>query len=192
MSVCAKPASRSESSSTWWLSATPKRSRRFGSKKAPMPVSNSTVLPLSGVARSARVARRMRLRSSGTIHLAHIARGALPNIEPPSSRWELPSIDQSFMRLSRFGPDSVRAGAHRFHRGLADRVARVAAAAQGVVAQVPFHRLQVAPDMAGAAAAFGLVAGQVESMAERAQRLRHLRAERAALGTDHVRHPLVV
>jgi hypothetical protein len=68
-----------------------------GSKKAPMPVSNSTVRPFSGDASSARVASGMRLRSSGVAQRVHIVRGALPNIEPPSSFWVLPSIDQSFM-----------------------------------------------------------------------------------------------
>ena len=37
----------------------------------------------------------------------------------------------------------------------AHRIARVAAAAQGVAAQVPLHRLQVAPDVAGPASAGG-------------------------------------
>src|SRR3546814_7257451 len=42
----------------------------------------------------------MRLCSSGASHLAHIARGALPNIAPPSSFWLLPSMDQSFIAVA--------------------------------------------------------------------------------------------
>src|SRR3546814_6081967 len=42
----------------------------------------------------------MRLFSSGASHLAHIARGALPNIAPPSSFWLLPSMDQSFIAVA--------------------------------------------------------------------------------------------
>src|SRR5437868_6545608 len=63
-----------------------------------MPVSNSTVLPLSGLASNARHASAMRLPSSGADQRDHNARGALPNIAPPSSFCELPRIDQSFMR----------------------------------------------------------------------------------------------
>src|SRR5690606_37938944 len=66
-------------------------------KKAPIPVSNSTVLPLSGLASSARQASGTRFCSSGASQLDHIARGALPNIAPASSFWELPRMDQSFM-----------------------------------------------------------------------------------------------
>ena len=33
----------------------------------------------------------------GAIHCCHMARGTLPNIEPPSRRCELPRIDQSFI-----------------------------------------------------------------------------------------------
>src|SRR5690606_22263247 len=64
-----------------------------------MPVSNNTVLPANGLASSARQASGMRLASSGAIHFAHIARGALPNIAPPSSCWLLPRIDQSFIAV---------------------------------------------------------------------------------------------
>ena len=62
-----------------------------------MPVSNNTVLPLSGLASSARQASGIRFCSSGASQLAHIARGALPNMAPPSSCWLLPRMDQSFM-----------------------------------------------------------------------------------------------
>src|SRR3546814_4674669 len=65
-----------------------------------MPVSNKTVLPASGLASNARQASGMRLCSSGASHLAHIARGALPNIAPPSSFWLLPSMDQSFIAVA--------------------------------------------------------------------------------------------
>src|SRR3546814_15364506 len=65
-----------------------------------MPVPNSTVLPASGLASKARQASGMRLCSSGAIHLAHIARGALPNIAPPSSFWLLPSMDQRFIAFA--------------------------------------------------------------------------------------------
>src|SRR5690606_6389733 len=54
---------------------------------------------------------------------------------PPSPRRE-----RGFSSLALPGPP---------HFGAAHRVARVAAAAQGVVAAVPFHRLQVAPYVAG-------------------------------------------
>src|SRR4249919_3172486 len=63
-----------------------------------MPVSNRTVLPFRGLASSARHASAMRLASSGADQRDHNARGALPNIAPPSSFCELPRIDQSFMR----------------------------------------------------------------------------------------------
>src|SRR5688572_24742572 len=63
-----------------------------------MPVSNNTVLPLSGEASNARHASAMRFSASGAVQRAHNARGALPNIAPPSSFCELPRIDQSFMR----------------------------------------------------------------------------------------------
>ena len=43
-------------------------------------------------------ASAIRLPSSGGDHCSHIARGALPNMAPPSSFCELPRIDQSFMR----------------------------------------------------------------------------------------------
>ncbi|KKD57387.1 hypothetical protein VM57_08075 [Stenotrophomonas maltophilia] len=49
---------------------------------------NSTVLPSSGLASSARQASSMRLSSSGAAHFSHNARGALPNIAPPSRRCE--------------------------------------------------------------------------------------------------------
>src|SRR6478672_8994770 len=62
-----------------------------------MPVSNSTVLPASGLASKARQARSMRLAPSTVAQRSHSARGALPNIAPPSSFCELPRIDQSFM-----------------------------------------------------------------------------------------------
>ena len=65
-----------------------------------MPASNSTVLPASGLASSARQARSMRFCASGGDHFSHIARGALPNIAPPSSFWLLPSRDQSFIAAS--------------------------------------------------------------------------------------------
>src|SRR5690606_39504601 len=113
-----------------------------------MPASNSTVRPASGVASSARVASGIRLSSSGGIHFAHIARGALPNIEPPSRRWLLPSIDQSFMPSLQVA-----------HVGLADRVARIGAGLEAVFHPVPGHRLPVAPGVAGAAALGGLVLG---------------------------------
>src|SRR5690606_27893986 len=119
------------------------------SKNAPMPVSNSTVAPLSGVASSARVARRMRLSASGVAQRVHIARGALPNIEPPSSHWVLPSIDHSFMAGSGSVAGARRGGVHGFHGfhgfhgGLADRIARVRTAVEAVVGQAPLHRLQV-------------------------------------------------
>ena len=100
MSSWEKPASARESSSTCRSSTTPKRSRSFGSKKAPMPASNSTVLPFTGVASSARQASSMRLSSSGGDHFCHMARGALPNMAPPSRRCEFPRMDQSFMAAS--------------------------------------------------------------------------------------------
>ncbi len=40
----------------------------------------------------------MRFCPSGGDHFSHTAFGALPNIEPPSSFWLLPRMDQSFMR----------------------------------------------------------------------------------------------
>src|SRR5262252_8583812 len=61
-----------------------------------MPVSNSTVLPSTSRASRQRHANSMRFNESGGVHFSQTARGALPYIAPPSSRWRLPSTDQSF------------------------------------------------------------------------------------------------
>lgn len=121
MSSCEKPAARGriQQHAAVFLHA---EARAACSKNAPMPVSNSTVLPLSGCASSARHASSMRFSASGGDHFSHMARGALPNIAPPSSFWELPSSDQSFMaRILRLpsatGADSTTLAAPTGLRG---------------------------------------------------------------------------
>src|SRR5262245_14783616 len=59
-----------------------------------MPASNRRIRPRSRTTRH-RQASGIRFRSSGGIHFSHIARGAFPNIAPPSSRCELPSTEVS-------------------------------------------------------------------------------------------------
>src|SRR5690348_4470614 len=100
-----------------------------------MPASNSTVLPASGLASSARQASAMRLASSGGDQRSHIPRGALPYIAPPSSFCELPVIDQSLMARIL----SLRC---LERRRLADRVARVGAALERAGGAIPGDRLQ--------------------------------------------------
>src|SRR5882672_872060 len=60
-----------------------------------MPVSNNTVFPSNSSTSRQRHASSMRLSASGGVHFSHTARGALPYIAPPSSRWRLPSTDAS-------------------------------------------------------------------------------------------------
>jgi hypothetical protein len=55
-------------------------------------------LAVERLASRARHASAMRFSGSGADQRDHKARGALPNIAPPSSFCELPRIDQSFMR----------------------------------------------------------------------------------------------
>src|SRR6187402_2045325 len=133
MSSWRRPASASESSNTWRSSTTPKRSRMAGSKKAPIPVSNSTFLPSRPVARRQRQASGMRFSASGATQRDHMARGALPNIAPPSSRCELPMSDQSFMATTLL------------HLAKPERTARIAGGVELVRPMVPGHHVHESP-----------------------------------------------
>lgn len=118
-SACEKPASARLSSSTCRSSSTPKRRRSLGSKNTPMPVSNRIVRPSGSRTSAARQARGMRLSSSGVIQRRQSARGALPNMAPPSRRCVFPAIDQSIlgasMRSAIVGPGRrVRKGRDGF------------------------------------------------------------------------------
>jgi hypothetical protein len=63
----------------------------LGSKNAPIPASMSTFRPSGSRTSIERHARRIRFWSSGAAQRDQSARGALPNIDPPSSRCVFPS-----------------------------------------------------------------------------------------------------
>jgi len=68
--------------------------------------------------RSARQASGMRLSASGATHFSHIPLGTLPNMAPPSSRCELPMIDQSFIKQTVLLDHAAAAGSARICTGV--------------------------------------------------------------------------
>ena len=122
-------------SSTCSGSTTPKRSRSFGSKKAPMPVSNSTRLPSSPrrAARGRRAGCGAPRRAGSTSPTSRAARCRTSRRRRGAG--VLPQIDQSFIAAPPlFAVD------HRC--AVPGRVARVGAAAQSRRRAVPVHRVQ--------------------------------------------------